>query len=355
MKLGKSNSGHSRRPIHVFPNTLTPGRAKGLSTSAAAKAPGDPKEKSIVERVVDFAKTQSSRPDFDRSNAPIEVTKHPDPEWNYGQGVRWGDRPDPAAVGHREVDPFAPGRSMVDNYRLLISGIAPRPIGFLSTVSGGDSGDGTAKARKNLAPFSYFQVVEHDPPTFIVGFSARAGRVKDTYRNLRENGECVINTVSENMIEAVNATSIDAPYGVSEWDVSGLTEAPASTVRPSRVRESVFSVEGRVVDIKEFHGSPHPQGKKPMSVAAVVMIQATRFWVREDATDAAASHIDLDKLRPVAQLGGIAYGRIASTFELPRPHWDAECRESELLCKLDQRLKRDEQGTGEMPPKAQGG
>lgn len=300
-----------------------------MSTSIAAKAPEKPKtSQSIVERVANFAKTQSGRPDFDRSNAPIEVTKHPDPEWDYGQGVRWGYDP---SVGHKEVDPFASDRSMIDNYRLLISGIAPRPVGFISTVSG----DGKTK---NLAPFSYFQVVDHDPPTFIVGFSARVGREKDTYRNLKETKECVINTVSENMMEAVNATSIDAPYGVSEWDVSGLTEAPTTTVRPSRVQESVFSIEGKAVDIKEFDNHNH-QGKA-MSVAAVVLIQATRFWVREDATNSAVSHIELEKLRPISQLGGMAYGRITSTFELPRKQWDSERPGSEVLSKLDQ-SKRD--------------
>jgi flavin reductase (DIM6/NTAB) family NADH-FMN oxidoreductase RutF len=188
---------------------------------------------------------------------------------------------------------------MVNNYRLLISGIAPRPIGFLSTVSE----DGKAK---NLAPFSYFQVVDHDPPMFIVGFSSRPGRVKDTYRNLRESGECVINTVSEDMIEAVNATSLDPPYGVSEWEVSGLHEAPTTTVRPNRVQESVMSIEGKVADIKEF--SDHQKGG--MSVAGLVLIKATRFWVREDATNDDVSNIQLDKLRPIAQLGGMSYGRI---------------------------------------------
>jgi hypothetical protein len=37
----------------------------------------------------------------------------------------------------------------------------------------------------------------------------------------------VINNVSENMIEAVNAISLDALYGISEWEISGLTKAPA--------------------------------------------------------------------------------------------------------------------------------
>jgi flavin reductase (DIM6/NTAB) family NADH-FMN oxidoreductase RutF len=36
-------------------------------------------------------------------------------------------------------------------------------------------------------------------------------------RNLLKTGECVINLISEGIIEAVNSTSINAPYGVSEW------------------------------------------------------------------------------------------------------------------------------------------
>jgi flavin reductase (DIM6/NTAB) family NADH-FMN oxidoreductase RutF len=78
---------------------------------------------------------------------------------------------------------------------------------FLSTVS--------KDGEKNLAPFSYFQVVDHDPPIFVVGFSARvrSERSKDMLSNLRETGDCAINIVSEHTIEAVNATSIDVPYG----------------------------------------------------------------------------------------------------------------------------------------------
>jgi flavin reductase (DIM6/NTAB) family NADH-FMN oxidoreductase RutF len=272
----------------------------------------------IVDRAADFEKVQASRPDFDPARK-IEVTKHPNPEWTYGKGVEGHD----ASIKHREINPYASDRPMVNNYRLLVAGIAPRPVGFVSTVSR----DGKSK---NLSPFSYFQVIDHDPPMFIVGFSSRPGREKDTYRNLKETGECVINSVSENMIEAVNASSIDAPYGVSEWDVSGLHEAPTSTVKPSRVQESVFSIEAKVVDVKEFES--HSEG---MSVAGMVLLKATRFWVREDATNSDASHIDLEKLRPVGQLGGISYGRILSTFELPRSRWKDEYPKSDLLTGLE--------------------
>ncbi|PYH86343.1 hypothetical protein BO82DRAFT_326571 [Aspergillus uvarum CBS 121591] len=281
----------------------------------------------IVQDISNFSQTEASRAPFDHTPTPIEVTRSPYPSWTYGQGVP--DNGASASKLHREIDPYAASRPAINNYRLLVSGIAPRPVGFLSTVSG----DGTTK---NLAPFSYFQVVDHDPPLFIVGFSSRPGRAKDTYRNLQATGECVINTVSEGMIEAVNATAIDAPYGVSEWEISGLTEAPSSTVTPSRVRESVFSVEGRVLEIKEF--AAHSPG---MSVSAVVLIKATRFWVEEGAVDAEGSHIDLEKLRPVAQLGGVAYGRITSTFERPRTKWEIEVEKSEVLRELERKSETE--------------
>lgn len=208
---------------------------------------------------------------------------------------------------------------MLDNYQLLISGI-PRPISFISTVSP----DGA----RNLSPFSYFQVVDHDPPIFVVGFSARASRPKDTRRNLTETGECVINVVSESMIEAVNATSLDVPYGTSEWELSGLTAAPSTTVAPERVQDAIFSIEGRLLEMKELdYGGIHAREGKPSGALAI--IQATRFWVREDALDQGCKSIDLDKLRPLVQLGGISYGRVRETFELPRPRLEDELRDME--------------------------
>ncbi|KAJ9144618.1 FMN-binding split barrel [Pleurostoma richardsiae] len=281
----------------------------------------------FVDRDPDFKKRENSRPDFNRALHPVTVSKTPDPEWTWGAGVRGREPTEPPPTAseptHVDIDPYAEGRSMMANYRLLVSGVVPRPIGFLSTVSA----DGRAE---NLAPFSYFQVVDHDPPTFVVGFSARPGRPKDTYRNLLESGECTINIVSEDMIEAVSAASVDAPYGVSEWEVSGLHRAETRTVRPARVQESVFSIEGKLVDTKEFKSHAKPG----FSVASVVLIEATRFWVRRDALDESQSNIDLNVLKPIAQLGGISYGRVAEVFELPRKTWKDAVREAPWLQEL---------------------
>jgi flavin reductase (DIM6/NTAB) family NADH-FMN oxidoreductase RutF len=198
---------------------------------------------------------------------------------------------------------------MFDNYSLLVSGIVPRPIGFVSTIS--------KDGKPNLAPFSYFQCVDHDPPVFVIGFSGRPDRPKDTLQNLEETGECSINIVSEHMIEAVNATSLDAPRGTSEWAISGLHQAPSSTVKPPRVQEAVFSIEGRLIEAVEYKTSrPAARNKGKLAI-----IEATRFWAREDAIDEKGTSLDLNVLRPVGQLGGSSYARVTDTFEVVRKNW----------------------------------
>ena len=49
----------------------------------------------------------------------------------------------------------------------------------------------------NLAPFSYFNVVCHDPPIFVLGFSGGLGKAKDSLANLLGTKECTLNIISE--------------------------------------------------------------------------------------------------------------------------------------------------------------
>ncbi|GIZ44717.1 hypothetical protein CKM354_000790800 [Cercospora kikuchii] len=263
----------------------------------------------VAPLVADFSSLKGSvgvKPNW-KPAQPISVTTPPEPEWKYGGGAN--DNGISLRAKHVEIDPFAKDRPMFHNYSLLISGIVPRPIGFISTLS--------KEGEPNLAPFSYFQVVDHDPPVFTIGFSGRGSASKDTLRNLQETGECTINTVSEHMIEAVNAASIDAPRGVSEWDLAGLHQAPSTMVKPSHVQESVFSVEGKLSEVVDFKTSTDPVGAH----GKLAIIEGVNFWVRADAIDTKGSHIDLEVLRPIGQLGGISYARMSETFELPRSNW----------------------------------
>ncbi|PGH28247.1 hypothetical protein AJ80_00138 [Polytolypa hystricis UAMH7299] len=252
-----------------------------------------------------FAEVEASRPDFDHS-ARVTFTKSPNPTWKRGDGAN--DNGTSLTKNHVEIDPYENGRPANFNYKLMISGIVPRPVGFISTISK----DGTST---NLAPFSFTQMVNYDPPIIIVGFAGNQNPPKDSIRNLVETGECVINTISEHFLEAANITSINAPYGTSEWDISGLHPAPCTTVKAPRVKESVFSIEAKLVETKEWRS--RADSDKVTGVMAIV--EGTRFWVREDALNEEKNMVDLAVLRPVARLGGISYSRTTSVLELPRP------------------------------------
>ena len=83
------------------------------------------------------------------------------------------------------------------------------------------------------APFSYFNVMCHDPPTLVFGpnaDSSRPGGDKDTAHNIKETGECVIHIISDWFLDAANHTSGSFPRGVDEFEKSGLTKLPSVKV-----------------------------------------------------------------------------------------------------------------------------
>lgn len=254
------------------------------------------------------ASVSASRPPW-RSDAPFVLTEPKQPEWQFGDGANDGG--ESLGTEHVEIDPYEPGRPSRFNYKLLISGIVPRPIGFLSTRSA----DGTST---NLAPFSYTSVINHDPPLFTIGFSGGFAHAKDTLRNLAATRECTINIISEHFLEAANSTAINSPYGVSEWAFSGLRPAPCAVVSCSRVREAVFSIEATLVETREFESRANPGTKS----GVMAIVEGVRFWVREDALNAERSVIDIGVLRPMARLGGIMYSRVGEGVELPRPEFE---------------------------------
>lgn len=225
-----------------------------------------------------FKEVEASRPKFDHS-AKWHMTQTPNPNWKPGDGANDGG--ESLKKEHVSIDPYEDGRPATFNYKLLISAIIPRPVGFVSTRSK----DGSST---NLAPFSYTQVINHDPPVFIVGYAGGFDRAKDSLRNLVDSGECTINIISEHYLEAANATSVNSPYGVSEWALTGLTPADCKEVKASRVKEAVFSVEGKLMETKEFESRATP-GKK---TGVLAIIEGVRFWAREDAINEDKNLID---------------------------------------------------------------
>lgn len=270
----------------------------------------------------DFKKVEASRPELD-TESHFRYTKTVDSEWAFGGGANKLGKDD-AEKKHITIDPHEADRPASFNYKLLISSILPRPIAFVSS----QAPDGT---HKNLAPFSYFNMVNHDPPMFVVGFSSSLAAAKDTLRNIADSGECVVNIISEHFIEAANSTSVNAPYGVSEWDVSGLTPVnDCETVKCARVREAIVSIECKLDMLKEFDSKARPGNKS----GTLAVLEGTRFWVREDALNEEKNLVDPNVLKPVSRLGGITYARVTEAFEIPRTDYAKDIGGEEGLEKI---------------------
>ena len=114
-------------------------RSINYSTMAAHEQRADA-EKAIKRNPhPDFGQVQASRPDWDEAASEWTWTKTKDPAWKHGQGGNDGG--ESLKKNHVEIDPNEEGRPVMFNYKLLISAIVPRFIGFVSTRSK----DGTQK------------------------------------------------------------------------------------------------------------------------------------------------------------------------------------------------------------------
>ena len=80
----------------------------------------------------DFKKVEASRTPF-RNDAGFSYTQTVKTDWEFGGGAN--NKADGEGKRHVEIDPYADGRLPASNYKLLISAIVPRPVGFCSTVS----------------------------------------------------------------------------------------------------------------------------------------------------------------------------------------------------------------------------
>lgn len=194
--------------------------------------------------------------------------------------------------------------SVPEVHRLLLGGVSPRPIALASTLSK----DGI----NNLSPFSFFNAFGANPP--IVAFSpSRRGRdasLKDTYNNLMETGEVVIQVVTYSMVEQVSLASAEYPSDIDEFLKAGLTPVASDLVKPKRVKESPFQMECKVLEIKSFGNAG--------ASANIAICEVLKFHVAEDLFTNGI--IDPVKIDLVARMSGDFYSRAGSdVFTLKMP------------------------------------
>jgi len=201
-----------------------------------------------------------------------------------------------------EINPTTiPNQSV---YKILAGSVLPRPIGWISTVD--------LNGRPNLAPFSFFNAVCSNPPTllFCPLIRGKDGKAKDTLNNVRATHEFVVNIVTEDTLQAMNASSIEAPPDFNEFEFAGLTLAPSISVKPPRVKESPIHFECRVREIIEINNEP---GGGSIVIGTILHIHT------EDRVMLGQDKIDLSALKPVGRLMGGGFCRVTDLIEMERP------------------------------------
>jgi flavin reductase (DIM6/NTAB) family NADH-FMN oxidoreductase RutF len=151
-------------------------------------------------------------------------------------------------------------------YKLLIGSILPRAIGWVST----QSEDGVA----NLAPISFFTAVGRKPPMVSLSLQPRSDGVtlKDTFVNIRDTGEFVVNMVTLPQAHAMHRSAFEFASDIDEFAAVGLEKEPSVAVRPPRVKDAPIALEcklDRIIPIGDLNDH-------------VVFGEVVRFHIRDD-------------------------------------------------------------------------
>ena len=191
-------------------------------------------------------------------------------------------------------------------HRYLLGAVGPRPIAFASTMDRNEV--------SNLAPFSFFNAFSANPPILVFS-PARSGRTnttKDTYNNVKELPEVVINVVNYDLVHQMSLASSPYPSNIDEFVKSGLTPMASELVKPFRIKESPVQFECRVNQVIEL-GNEGGAGN-------LIICEVLKIHISEGILDEKGM-IDQYKIDLVSRMGGNWYCRAEqnSMFEIPKP------------------------------------
>ena len=178
--------------------------------------------------------------------------------------------------------------------------VAPRPIGWISTLSC----DGVA----NLAPYSFFNLVASGPS--IVAFSS-AGR-KDSQTNAEQTGEFVCNIASFDQREAVNSSAATLPPEIDEFALTGLGTLPSQLIKPPRVKGAPAHLECVYLQTVPLFSKDGVRNGFDLVLGEVVGVHIDDQFIKEGLVDTAA-------MRLIARLGYLDYSVTDEVFTLKRP------------------------------------
>ncbi len=178
--------------------------------------------------------------------------------------------------------------------------IAPRPIGWISTIDG--------QGRPNLAPYSFFNAVHSRPPMLM--FTSET--MKHSAANAIATGEFVFNLCSRALFDAMNISSGALGEGESEFAAAGLEAAPCRVVKAPRVAAAPASLECRVTFSTRLHDVDGAPLEGWIIIGQVVGVHIDEAFLKDGRFDTAA-------VQPVARCGYRDYSAVTEMFEALRP------------------------------------
>ena len=192
-----------------------------------------------------------------------------------------------------------------ETHQLLLGSVAPRPIGFATSMS--------KNGHINLAPFSYHNAFSSNPPVVGISpaFSGRTGKSKNTLTNILDTKEFTLSVVTHNMVEQMNICAAEYPSDINEFEKSGLSQHISEIISVPGVLESPLIMECQFTQHIQF--SKEPAGGN-LLLGEVVYFHAKEEVFNDDG------HIDPNKVDQVSRMGMDWYSRAnQGIFDLPAP------------------------------------
>lgn len=190
----------------------------------------------------------------------------------------------------------------VSCYQLLVGGVVPRPIAWVSTKS--------AAGVTNLAPYSFFSVASCNPPVLsVTQVLPRDLEDKDTLRNLTQTGECVVNIVDEASVDSMNASCANYPADVDEFNAANIVKVASEFVHVEGVASAKVRYECRLREIIRV-------SDKPMG-GSMMLLDVVAIYVDDQYVE--GSKINSVDLGAVGKMGGDDYTKTTNNFALTRP------------------------------------
>jgi flavin reductase (DIM6/NTAB) family NADH-FMN oxidoreductase RutF len=181
-------------------------------------------------------------------------------------------------------------------YRLLTGIVVPRPIAWVTSLSGGGV--------LNLAPFSAFTFVSPKPPMLAISVGRKGGLYKDTAQNILNNEEYVVHIADSSLMNAVHESSTEHPPDVSEVEELRLSTLPGERIKVPRLTAAPIAMECRFRQCLEFG-----ETRSRLIVGEVLV-----FHIRDGLLQ--NGKIETEALDPIARIAGPRYAKLGEIVTL---------------------------------------